>query len=408
MSGLLLQYMLESSVLIALFYGFYRLFLKSSTFYGSKRAYLLLTLAASFVLPLVRLPKLAIQPFVLPTLGAIEDVSVSGAERAIAIEDFLLVLAVVGTLLLTIRLTRQLVSLLLLWRNAERQRLCGYTVYSTPKTTTPFSFFSWIFLGSVQYDEDKLVEIVAHERIHATLLHSVDTLLFELATCLFWFNPAMWLLKREVKRNSEYQTDARILRLGYKPQHYQHTLLHVCVGKQPATISNGFNENHLKARIIMMNKQKSKKVSLLRYALLIPLVGLVAFFVSCKDGKPTVAQDSNRPSERGVLQPSGNQIITFDKLAYDFGTIRESDGDVSTIFTFVNNGKVPLLISTVNTSCGCTTPEWTKEPVAPGEKGYIKATYGAKGRVGMFEKWLTVYFSTGSVELKIEGNVVAE
>ena len=83
--------------------------------------------------------------------------------------------------------------------------------------------------------------------------------------------------------------------------------------------------------------------------------------------------------------------ITFEKETHDFGIIPQS---VPATYTFVvtNTGKSPLIITNAAASCGCTTPEWTKEAIMPGKKGFIKATYNA-ANVGAFEKHLTVKFA---------------
>ena len=102
--------------------------------------------------------------------------------------------------------------------------------------------------------------------------------------------------------------------------------------------------------------------------------------------------------------------IAFDKYKHDFGTIKESDGKVSAVFTFTNRSDSPLVISKVVASCGCTTPEWTREPVAPGEQGYIKAIYDPTNRIYSFNKSLTVY-STGipsKIVLSIQGTAVKQ
>lgn len=103
--------------------------------------------------------------------------------------------------------------------------------------------------------------------------------------------------------------------------------------------------------------------------------------------------------------------IVFASQSYDFGKIKEEDGSVTTTFEFTNNGSEPLILSEVRASCGCTTPDWTKEPVAPGAKGFVKATYNTKGRPGMFEKSITVKSNAaengGTVVLTIKGEVIA-
>jgi hypothetical protein len=101
--------------------------------------------------------------------------------------------------------------------------------------------------------------------------------------------------------------------------------------------------------------------------------------------------------------------IGFTNEVHDFGKIKEADGKVSTKFVFINTGSEPLIINDVKASCGCTSPSWTKQPVLPGQKGFIAATFNPKNRPGMFSK--SIYVSSNSVEnykikLTIKGEVI--
>jgi len=87
-----------------------------------------------------------------------------------------------------------------------------------------------------------------------------------------------------------------------------------------------------------------------------------------------------------VAQPK----IEFEKKVHDFGTIDEHKGPVSHKFLFTNTGNAPLSIQSVKASCGCTTPDWTKSPVLPGEHGYVIAKYDPSSRPGAFNKSLTI------------------
>ncbi len=101
--------------------------------------------------------------------------------------------------------------------------------------------------------------------------------------------------------------------------------------------------------------------------------------------------------------------IVFENTLHDFGNINE--GTMATYeFIFTNTGKVPLVISNVQPSCGCTTPEWSREPIAPGAKGKVKAIYNTYGRPGNFQKYVTVKSNavTGSVDLTIKGVVITK
>lgn len=110
----------------------------------------------------------------------------------------------------------------------------------------------------------------------------------------------------------------------------------------------------------------------------------------------------------GQVAPAANAdlaVAAFEAQNFDFGKIKQG-APVTHEFKFTNTGKVPMIITNVQASCGCTTPDWSKEPIAPGGKGFIKATYNAAS-VGAFNKAVTVTANipNGSVQLFIKGEV---
>jgi hypothetical protein len=100
-------------------------------------------------------------------------------------------------------------------------------------------------------------------------------------------------------------------------------------------------------------------------------------------------------------------VITFLNPEHDFGEITEQGGPVEHEFRFVNSGDADLSITTVRASCGCTTPGWSREAVAPGDTGFVKAQYNPFNRPGPFNKTLTVASTAanGTISLRIKGNV---
>lgn len=98
-------------------------------------------------------------------------------------------------------------------------------------------------------------------------------------------------------------------------------------------------------------------------------------------------------------------IIKFEKLVHDFGELTSGD-KAETNFVFTNTGKAPLILSNVRSSCGCTVPTWTKEPILPGKKGTIKVVYDSN-RIGPINKQITVESnsSNGAINLRITGNI---
>ena len=99
--------------------------------------------------------------------------------------------------------------------------------------------------------------------------------------------------------------------------------------------------------------------------------------------------------------------IIFETPEYNFGDIQENKGKVSHKFSFTNNGKESIRILTVKPSCGCTTPNWSKDEIKPGKKGFIIAEYNPKGRPGVFRKSLSVITNDNRRSLIfIKGKVV--
>ena len=99
--------------------------------------------------------------------------------------------------------------------------------------------------------------------------------------------------------------------------------------------------------------------------------------------------------------------IVFETPEYNFGDIQENKGKVSHKFSFTNNGKESIRILTVKPSCGCTTPNWSKDEIKPGKKGFIIAEYNPKGRPGVFRKSLSIITNDNRRSLIfIKGKVV--
>ncbi len=109
-------------------------------------------------------------------------------------------------------------------------------------------------------------------------------------------------------------------------------------------------------------------------------------------------------------QNTATPSVKFEKIVHDFGTVKEDGGSVQYDFEYTNITKAPIKLSGVQASCGCTTPKWSKEPVAAGKKGVITAAYDPNGRVGGIDKTITVTVEgqTTPIVLTIKGNVLAK
>ncbi|MEQ8476342.1 DUF1573 domain-containing protein [Fulvivirga sp.] len=107
-----------------------------------------------------------------------------------------------------------------------------------------------------------------------------------------------------------------------------------------------------------------------------------------------------------TLEAQQVEPISFSEKSFDFGKVKEIDGPVTHEFNFTNNSQEPIRILNVKASCGCTTPAWTRDSIAPGNTGYIQAQYNPRNRPGVFNKSLTITTSLGeTLRLYIRGEV---
>lgn len=134
------------------------------------------------------------------------------------------------------------------------------------------------------------------------------------------------------------------------------------------------------------------------------IVFFFAFGVWSCDKAPS-GQNNTEGAVAQAVPDDQKPVMTFDAPTHKFGTVEEG-AEVSHEFEFTNTGKTDLLISNAVASCGCTVPEWPKEPIAPGEKGKIKATFNTDGKQGQQHKTITITANTkDKVEVFLEGMV---
>lgn len=210
-----------------------------------------------------------------------------GGGGAIGWETTAMTIYTMVACLLLLRFFWQLVSIVRLRNKCRTTDINGTKVYLLESDEGPFSFFNWIFINPTKHNRQETDEIMTHELAHCRQLHSVDILFTELFAIVFWANPFVWLLKREVRLNLEYLADNNVLAGGTDSKKYQYHLLGLAYRKNVATISNNFNVLPLKKRIKMMNKKRTKRIAKVKYALYIPLAAALLVVSNIE----TVARD---------------------------------------------------------------------------------------------------------------------
>ena len=278
-------YLLKVNVAFVLFYAFYRLFFYKDTFFKLRRAILLAFFGLALFYPLLNIQDWVRQqePIadVIYMYSAMLPEATAKADAAASVDWYGWLLGSLGFIYWGIvaflcgRFLVQLSSILWLAHTCERVVIHKTPVYALRKAAGPFSFFRMVFLHPESHSDKETDEILTHECTHVSQWHSIDVILSEMMCMACWFNPFVWLLKREVRHNLEYLADNTVIQSGYDSKSYQYHLLGLAHHQSVTTLYNSFNVLHLKNRIMMMNKKRSPGIVRTKYLIFIPLVGIL-------------------------------------------------------------------------------------------------------------------------------------
>lgn len=306
-----LQYDLKVAVLVAAFYMFYRLLLSRETFHRVNRAVLLLTAVASFLLPLcvVTVHKTVVLSQAPTALVTADLGAVSIAETETPLWQTAVFAVFVAGALVTLGHT--LVGIVKVWRlisHSEQHREAdGVVVCVTDRDVPPFSFYRYIVLSRSDYGTPPLegqgmVAILAHERGHIRQRHTLDLLLVDTLTALQWFNPAMWMLRQDLRAIHEYEADAAVLSQGINMRQYQYLLIQKAVAACGYSVANGITHSTLKNRInMMLNNKKTTRASWLKLLAMLPIVG-TALVLNAETVNDYVYSDTPAQPQKKVVK----------------------------------------------------------------------------------------------------------
>ena len=169
------------------------------------------------------------------------------------------------------RIVFSVITVLQIIQKAEKQAFRKLVLALVNEVIQPFSFINKIVLSKKDYNENKDI-VVAHEHAHIKQLHAIDLVVCELFTLLHFFNPFMWLLRRELKLIHEYQADQAVLQKGIDAKKYQLLVLEKAVGERRFALANQFTQKPILKRLKMMQKKNRKQGAALKLILFIPVL----------------------------------------------------------------------------------------------------------------------------------------
>lgn len=330
----ILNYAIQINVLLSVVYLGYVLLLKNLTFYLLNRMYFITGILFSFTYPFLDIQSWFRKP--IPSVGEIAmdwsmDLGQEVDKSVFTLNNILIVLLIIGVTILSIRFLIQMISLLRIHIYSEPAQWQSYLFRNVFIPIVPFSFLNKIYVNRDHHPEPELLDIFKHEDIHVKGLHSIDILISEFTLISSWFNPFVWLMRKAIRENLEFLTDQQVLNNGVDRQTYQYSLLRVNASGGSATLGNQFSFKTLKRRIMMMNKKRSAKIQLGKYAFMLPIFVLTAgaFTLNKAEAKITEATDAAKEIDLepavSVFQPNVSPIqIEQDTIKKTTASLQDS------------------------------------------------------------------------------------
>jgi TonB family protein len=385
-----MQYLLLSSLALAAFYLLYKWLLSRDTFHRFNRIVILVLMIATTLFPFVA-------PFLPLHLGkAASEVSIQLRELVVSPERVAVLDAEIpqaslleaatpltamqaSTLLLISLAVTAIFLFLLLHRLNGLRRRChshyetlsdGIRLVLHDDDYAPFSWMRYVVCSRKDYMAIGST-ILAHERAHIRLHHSWDLLLAQVCCAVQWFNPAAWLMKRELQVVHEFEADEAMLHAGCNAHDYQKKLIETALGARFSSIANNFTHVSTKKRILMMIKKPTSPWARLKVLILIPVAAAAVFAASCTDNKPETDLLSDLIKDGDVVFVLNGEVVsraTYEALSIGSIDTMNALKDKESLRKFSAEGKdAVILITTKEASPHRPTPQTPSDSPLKGE-----------------------------------------
>jgi bla regulator protein BlaR1 len=288
----LLIYIVKAAFYLASFYLVYSILLSRDTLYRRNRAFILFSLLAALILPVITIQ--TNKPFNLFFGKTLSEVLISGTSNN-AISDFtgndmpysqklILLIYLTGLVVFACKLVIDLLELIILIiRNKSRQ---SHIIRFSGLNTAGFSALGQVFINSALSSEDA-EEIRRHEQNHLDHYHFIDIIFIEIIKAFQWFNPFIHLFDRSLRAVHEYQADEGCLRAGIPVISYQRLIMSQVFKTKAFTVTNSFsNPTLIKKRMIMMTKKRSRMLANLKLLMVLPVIAVVMPFHRVRAKQP--------------------------------------------------------------------------------------------------------------------------
>jgi hypothetical protein len=367
----ILQYTLLASLCLSGFYLAYKLLFRRDTNFRTQRQYLIAAMMVSAILPATNFElRLDVLSFTRQEKSMLisENQNVTFSDNGPANiadaplsfnhmpttviqekhwKNLFVSLYLIMAAIFLFRIVSRVSRIFTLFFCTEKIRYQGYVLLIDKKFNHCFSFFNWVFIPETIKNNEDFSSVIAHEKIHVSQYHSLDLLLIELLSAVMWFNPLVWMMKKDIQLVHEFLADKGALSTGIDKLGYQALLVNLAAEESIVSLSSGFNpafkqgnNSLIKKRMIMMTKSKFNQGTKLKILALFPLSMVLFLGVSCVNGQKTnnenvvaaVAATKMNVLYIGVDNPitiavSGYKASEVDVSVKDNGTITGADGE---------------------------------------------------------------------------------
>lgn len=324
----MIAYLITTGLLLSVFYAFFMLLMRKTTFFTFNRFALLAGSLLCLALPLVHwdfsgtavsnvIPTLTLPQAVVSAEGG----TLNAADKGISWLGVVSGIYFLGAFVVLIMNILSVIQTSRMIASGEHIQKEGFKVTIVDAPVASFSFLGHIVIGREDFTANPV--ILTHEMSHVRKHHSVDVLLFSVVTVLHWFNPLVWLARAELKMLHEYEADESVINQGVNAADYQLLLVRKAVGEHRFRLANGFNHTKLSNRITMMMSEKTNGWIRLSYVACVPLLACMLCF--CTSNKQTPEMTERTEDALDAEPQDINEVVA---IGFTDSTTAEEDEPV--------------------------------------------------------------------------------
>lgn len=276
------DFLIKSSIFLLVLHGFYHLVLQKEKMHRFNRFYLLASIVISLVLPFITFEIIKIIPVSEEIIPITEmPISFEAAPEKTDYTPFILwsLYGLITTILL-FRFGKNIWKLISKSKENPTVNYKNSKLVLVDENTLPHTFLNCIYINFEDYNQRNIEdELYTHELVHVTQKHTLDILFIEFLKTVFWFNPIFILYKKAIQLNHEFLADEEVVESYNNVPFYQSLLLQKGNANQTIYLASNLNYLVTKKRLIMMTKNTSKTIALVKKMAVAPIIaGLIYFF----------------------------------------------------------------------------------------------------------------------------------